>query len=62
MIRQISPLRHRIFIEKIHADGTHELIGDSGFKSEYDKDKILLLLELMNLDLQRKKQIYNIIK
>lgn len=62
MINQASPLKHRIIVEKIHADGTRELVGDTGFKSEYDKDKLLLLLELMNLDLERKKQIYDIIK
>ena len=62
MIKQISPLRHRIFIEKINADGTHELVGDSGFKSEYNKDTILLLMQLMDIDLERKKLIYNILK
>ena len=62
MITKSSPIKHRIIVEKIHSDGTHELVGDSGFKLEYDKDKILLLLELMNLDLQRKKFIYNILK
>ena len=62
MITKSSPIKHRIIVEKISADGSRELIGDSGFKSEYDKDKILLLLEMMNLDLQRKKMIYNILK
>ena len=62
MINQASPLKHRIIVEKIHANGIRELVGDTGFKSEYDKDKLLLLLELMNLDLERKKQIYDIIK
>lgn len=62
MINQASPLKHRIIVEKIHANGIRELVGDTGFKYEYDKDKLLLLLELMNLDLERKKQIYNIIK
>lgn len=62
MITKSSPIKHRIIVEKIHSDGTHELVGDSGFKSEYNKDTILLLMQLMDIDLERKKLIYNILK
>jgi len=62
MISENTPIKERIIVEKIHADGTHELIGDTGFEKVYDKDKILLLLDLMDIDLNRKKRVMELIK
>lgn len=62
MITKSSPIKHRILIEKIHADGHKELIGDSKFEPVYDKDKILLLLKLMEIDIERKNKIMESLK
>lgn len=62
MIIEHSPIRSRILVEKITKNGKREVIGDSGFEPVYDKDKLILLLNLMQIDLNRKKKIMELLK
>lgn len=61
MINENCPIKHRILVEKIHADGHREIVGDSGFKPIYNKDKLILLLNLMQIDLDKKKKIMELL-
>lgn len=58
----IEGLQYRIFIEKIHADGHKELIGDTGFiqpKLNMSKEELIFALkalDLLPLDFELRKK------
>lgn len=50
-INKVTGFSHRIKVEKIDKDGNVEIIGDTGWISEHDRDLILRILELIDMEL-----------
>jgi len=63
MIIDNLPLRYRIIVERINADGSTKVVGDTGFLD--DDSKIIvkaLLLDLINNDIELKRKLGEIRK
>jgi len=50
-ISNFGSISHRIKVEKIHANGNVELVGDTNWISESNANKIRLLLDLLDIDI-----------
>ena len=54
-IVKTTPLNYRIKIDKIHADGTVESVGDTGFMKPETVQLVNFLAKLIDLDKENKE-------
>jgi len=62
MIVDNLPFQYRIIVERINADGSTKVVGDTGFLDDDSKIIVEALLDLINNDIELKRKLGEIRK
>jgi len=62
MILDNLPLQYRIIVERVNADGTTTVVGDTGFLDDHSKMIVKTLLDLIDNDIELKRKLEEIRK
>ncbi len=56
------PFKYRIIVERVNADGSTKVIGDTGFLDDNSRMIVSTLLNLINNDIELKRKLGEIRK
>ena len=62
MLIDSLPFKYRIIVERVNADGTTKVIGDTGFLDDNSRMIVSTLLNLINNDIELKRKLGEIRK
>ncbi len=62
MLIDSLPFKYRIIVERVNADGSTKVIGDTGFLDDNSRMIVSTLLNLINNDIELKRKLGEIRK
>ena len=62
MLIDSLPFKYRIVVERVNADGSTKVIGDTGFLDDNSRMIVSTLLNLINNDIELKRKLGEIRK
>ena len=62
MLIDSLPFKYRIIVERVNADGSTRVIGDTGFLDDNSRMIVSTLLNLINNDIELKRKLGEIRK
>ena len=62
MLIDSLPFKYRIIVERVNADGSTKVIGDTGFLDDNSRLIVSTLLNLINNDIELKRKLGEIRK
>ncbi len=62
MLIDSLPFKYRIIVERVNADGSTKVVGDTGFLDDNSRMIVSTLLNLINNDIELKRKLGEIRK